>query len=149
MKSTQSSHSSLFLWVTHTLSVNTSHGIFIPLILRHVHYHLLLAPGNLLQSCNSLCLLGYKGHFLFSLHCSTLSLSDFPPEGSGWGRHPSDSARQEPGPQGRSSKGLHWKRAVFSAAWSLHRLSGVSIVLIYGLLLFKLCTCGIVPCVFA
>lgn len=82
-----------------------------------------------------LCLLVFKGLFFLSVHCSTLSLSDFPPEGSSWRRHPSDSARQEPGPEGRSGKGLHWRRAVFSAAWSLHRLPGVSILIIYGLLL--------------
>lgn len=118
---------------THTLNVNTSHGIFIPVILCHFLYHLLLAPGNLLQSCNLLCLLVFKGPFLHPAHCSTLSLSDFPPEGSSWRRHPSDGARQEPGPEGRSSKSLHWRRAVFSAAWTLHRLSGVSIIIIYWL----------------
>lgn len=52
MKSTQSSHSPLFLWATYTLNFNTSHGTFIPVILRHVRYHLLAAPGNLLPSCN-------------------------------------------------------------------------------------------------
>lgn len=147
MKSTHTGHSSLFLWATHT---QCQHQPW------HLHSHNFASrslssviSSNLLQSCNLLCLLVFKGPFLLPIHCSTLSLSDFPPEGSGWRRHPADSTRQEPGPEGRSSKGLHWRRAVCYAAWTLHCLSGVSIIITYGLLLFttrrmwdfSLCVC--------
>lgn len=124
----------------HTLNINSSRDIFILVNLCHVCYRASLAPGNLLQSRDLLCLLA--PHLLLPL----LSLSDFPSEGSGRRRHPTDSTRQKPGPEGRSSKGLHRRRAVFAAAWSLHRLPGVSIIITYGLLLLLFMTLHMWDC---
>lgn len=136
MKSPQSSHSPLFLWATYTHSMSTpARAPSFPWFCVAFVTICYQRPVICFRAVIYLCLLVFKGLFLLSVHCSTLSLSDFPPEGSSWRRHPSDSARQEPGPEGRSGKGLHWRRAVFSAAWSLHRLPGVSISIIYGLLL--------------
>lgn len=83
---------------------------------------------DLLMSYHLSCILqGFHRAFLPLVHGLTLSLSDLPPEGSSGGRHPADSTGQEPGPEGGSSEGLYWRCAVYSPAWALHRLCGVSI----------------------
>lgn len=115
-----------------SLRVPCQTASLILLILCHVCYHLSLVccfeGGNLLSSCNSLCTSqGFRRLSFLHAHYFTLSLSDLPPERAGGGRHPADNPGQEPGPEGWSSEGLYWRRAMSSPAWALHCVWTVSI----------------------
>lgn len=114
-----------------TLNVNIWDSISFLLTLCRVHYHLSAMEGNLLMCNNSLCTLpSFHGRcfFFLSSPCPLLSLADLPPEGSSRRRDPADNTRQEPGPAGWSSEGLHWRRAMYPPAWVLLCLRGVSTI---------------------